>query len=90
MTYGIIEEYKLLEYEVPEIFPVCWLIITPSPILKLPVWSVDVYTTRPPFLASVSFSWIGTPPIKGIAWVMSVPEPIYSKEWPDAKTLLCL
>jgi len=59
---GVSVENNDLEYEVPEIVPVFWLIINPSPILKLPDWSVLVKTTRPPFRFTVSFSGIVTPP----------------------------
>ena len=70
--------------------PVCWLIITPSPILKLPVWSVLVKIVSPPALSSTSLSCIGTAPLEGKEVTGSTPVPMYSKEWLDAKILLCL
>ena len=54
--------------------------VSPSPILKLPFWSVLVNGICPPFIAITSFSGIGFPPWNGFDVFMSVPAPIYSKE----------
>jgi hypothetical protein len=48
------------------------------PILKLPDWSVLVKTTLPPAVSIISFAGIATPPLDGVAVVISFPEPTYS------------
>jgi hypothetical protein len=69
-----------LRYVLPVIVPVAWLMVTPSPILKLPAWSVDVKITSPPSSLTTSFSWMVTPPTPGLAVKISLPAPTYSNE----------
>ena len=64
--------------------------MTPSPILNWPCWSVLVKIVSPPLRSSISLSWIGTAPLFGKELSGSTPVPIYSNEWLDAKILLCL
>ena len=51
---GVIWANRPREKDTPPMVPEAWSMITPSPILKLPDWSVDVKITEPPLLSSTS------------------------------------
>ena len=87
---GVIWANRPREKDTPPMVPVAWSIITPSPILKLPDWSVDVKITEPPLLSSTSCCWMKVPLRMGKAVRIFGPAPMYSKEWPEASTFDCL
>lgn len=74
----------------PLITDVGWLTWNPSPISKLPFWSVEVNGICAPSNATTSFALIGTAPLKGVAVFISVPVPINSNEWELVNILLIL
>jgi hypothetical protein len=59
---GVTSACIALLKSLPRIDAVGWLISRPSPILKLPFWSVLVNVMTAPFVAITSFASIGIPP----------------------------
>lgn len=87
---GVIWANKPREKDTPPMMPEAWSMITPSPILKFPDWSVDVKITEPPRLSSTSCCWMKVPLRMGRAVRIFGPAPMYSNEWPEASTFDCL
>lgn len=87
---GVTSAWIALLKSLPLIVDVVWSTWIPSPISKLPFWSVEVNGICAPSRATISFALIGRAPSKGSYVFMLVPEPTYSKEWELVKIRLIL